>query len=176
MEFVRVRFFVAGKTLDNPVASDTLYHCCGTPALLVEAVLHIEISLQDGVPIYRQIVNQIKYLIASGQLRGDQELPAIRALAEQLLVTPNTIVKAYGELEAGGLVYKRRGAGTYVADVRSPLARREQKKILTQRADALLAEAQQLNFRFDEVLELLQARQRVLEKARKESDDVGKCG
>ncbi len=131
-----------------------------------EDALHIEISLQDGVPIYRQIVNQVKYLIASGQLKPDQELPPIRALAEQLVVTPNTIVKSYSELEASGLVYKRRGAGTYVADVQSsPLARRERKKILTQRVDALLAEARQLDYSFDEVLEVLRTRQVLLNKS-----------
>lgn len=127
--------------------------------------MHIEISLQDGVPIYRQIVNQVKYLIASGRLVTGAELPPIRTLAEQLLVTPNTIVKAYGELESEGVVYKRRGAGTYVAEVTSRLARKEQRKILAQRADALLAEAQQLNFTFDEVLDLLQQRQAALTKA-----------
>ncbi len=126
--------------------------------------MHIEISLQDGVPIYRQIANQVKYLIASGQLQAGTELPGIRALAEQLLVTPNTVVKAYGELESSGLVVKRRGAGTYVSDTKSPLARKEQKKILTQRADALLTEAQQLDYSFAEVLELLKKRQAVLEK------------
>jgi GntR family transcriptional regulator len=127
--------------------------------------VHIEISLQDGVPIYRQIVNQVKYLIASGRLHAGEELPPIRTLAEQLLVTPNTVVKAYGELETSGLVVKRRGAGTYVADVASPLAKKEQRKILIQRADALLAEARQLKFSYDEVLELLQKRQAELEKS-----------
>ena len=127
--------------------------------------MHIEISLQDGVPIYRQIVNQVKYLIASGRLHAGEELPPIRTLAEQLLVTPNTVVKAYGELETSGLVVKRRGAGTYVADVASPLAKKEQRKILIQRADALLAEARQLKFSYDEVLELLQKRQAELEKS-----------
>ncbi len=125
----------------------------------------IEISLEDGVPIYRQIVNQVKYLVASGQLVPDDELPAIRMLAEQLLVTPNTVVKAYRELEREGLIYKRQGAGTYVADVASPLARKEQKRILTQRADALLADAQQLGFSLDEVRELLEKRHATLEKS-----------
>jgi GntR family transcriptional regulator len=127
--------------------------------------VHIEISLQDGVPIYRQIVNQVKYLIASGQLDAGAELPPIRSLAEQLLVTPNTVVKAYGELQSEGLVYKRRGAGTYVAEIESPLAKKEQKKILARRADALLAEARQLKFSFDDVLTLLQQRQAALDKA-----------
>ena len=125
----------------------------------------IDISVEDGVPIYRQIVNQVKYLVASGQLVPDDELPAIRMLAEQLLVTPNTIVKAYRELEREGLIYKRQGAGTYVADVASPLARKEQKRILTQRADALLADAQQLGFSLDEVRELLEKRHATLKKS-----------
>ncbi len=131
--------------------------------------MRIELSLQDGVPIYRQIANQVKYLIASGQLQAGTDLPAIRVLAEQLLVTPNTIVKAYGELESSGLVVKRRGSGTYVSDTKSPLARKEQKKILTQRADSLLTEAQQLDYSFDEVLELLTKRQAELEKKQSKS-------
>ena len=126
--------------------------------------MRIEISLQDGVPIYRQIVNQVKYLIASGQLHTDEELPAIRTLAQHLTVTPNTVVKAYGLLQQEGLVYKRQGAGTFVADTRSPLALKERRRILAQRADALLAEAQQLGFSFDELTALLQKRQAVIEK------------
>ncbi|MBC8356883.1 MAG: GntR family transcriptional regulator [Planctomycetes bacterium] len=125
----------------------------------------IEISLEDGVPIYRQIVNQVKYLVASRQLVPDDELPGIRMLAEQLLVTPNTVVKAYRELEHEGLIYKRQGAGTYVADVASPLARKEQKRILNQRADALLADAQRLGFSLDEVRELLDRRHATLKKS-----------
>lgn len=139
--------------------------------------MHIQISVHDDVPIYRQIVNQVKYLIASGQLVAGAELLPIRVLAEQLLVTPNTIVKAYAELEAEGLVHKRRGAGTYVADASSPLTRREQRRILTQRADALLAEASQLNFSFEEVLDLLRNRQAALTKTiSKENSRAGKCG
>jgi GntR family transcriptional regulator len=126
--------------------------------------VQIHITSNDGVPIYLQIVNQVKYLVASGQLVADEELPPIRTLAEQLLITPNTIVKAYRELESEGLIYKRRGAGTYVAEVSSPLARKEQRRILAQRADALLTEAQQLNFTFDEVLDLLGKRQTALNK------------
>jgi GntR family transcriptional regulator len=128
--------------------------------------VQIEISLQDGVPIYRQIVNQVKYLVASGQLHTDEELPAIRTLAERLSVTPNTVVKAYGLLQTEGLVYKRQGAGTFVADTKSPLARKEQKRILTQRADALLADASQLDFTFDEVLALLHKRNEALNKGK----------
>ena len=139
--------------------------------------MHIQISLHDGVPIYRQIVSQVKYMAASGQLLPGEELPPIRVLAKQLLVTPNTIVKAYRELEVHGVVFKRRGAGTYVSEFMSPLARKERRKILTSRVDALLAEARQMDFSFDDVLDLLRKRRTVLWKNDSEEDDrVGKCG
>ena len=139
--------------------------------------MHIQISLQDGIPIYRQIVNQVKYMAASGQLLPEEELPPIRILAKQLLVTPNTVVKAYRELEVAGVVYKRRGAGTYVSEFMSPLARKERRKILASRVDALLAEARQMDFSFDDVLDLLRKRRSALWKSVSEEDDrVGKCG
>ncbi len=139
--------------------------------------MHIQISLQDGVPIYRQIVNQVKYIVASGHILPGEELPPIRALAKQLLVTPNTVVKAYRELEVEGVVYKRRGAGTYVSEFISPLARKEQKNILASRIDALLVEARQMNFTFEDVLNLLHKRRTALWKnAYEEDDHVGKCG
>ena len=150
------------------IASQELYHNTHTVVLSHSPAgphVHIEISLQDGVPIYRQIVNQVKYLIASHRLSAGHELPPIRTLAEQLLVNPNTVVKAYRELESEGLVFKRRGAGTYVAENTVRLAKKEQRKILTQRADALIAEAHQLNFSFEEVLELLKSRQAALNRA-----------
>jgi len=126
----------------------------------------IEISVRDGIPIYRQIVNQVRYLIASGGLQVGAELPAIRQLAEQLQVTPNTVVKAYDTLQAEGLLVKRQGAGTYVSEQVSPMRKSQQRSILSDRADALLAEAKQFNFEFAEVLELLHKRQAVLEKQR----------
>ena len=69
----------------------------------------------DGVPIYLQIVNQVKYLVAVGRLAPGEELPPIRVLAEKLVVNPNTVARAYRELEAAGVVEKRRTAGTFVA-------------------------------------------------------------
>src|SRR5262245_17825194 len=106
--------------------------------------MHLHISASDGVPIYLQIVNQVKYLVASGRLAPGAELPPIRALAEQLRVNPNTVARAYRELERAGILSTRRTAGTYVSDAGSPLARRERLKILSERIDALLAEARQM--------------------------------
>jgi GntR family transcriptional regulator len=120
--------------------------------------LQIHISPNDGVPIYLQIVNQVKYQVASGRLAPGVEMPPIRVLAEQLLVNPNTVAHAYRELELAGVVTKRRTAGTYVSGAGSPLARRERVRILTERVDALLAEARQMNIRTEEIVELLRQR------------------
>ena len=122
-----------------------------------EAV-QLHISTKDGVPIYLQIVNQVKYLVAAGRLAPGEEIPAIRILAEELVVNPNTVAKAYHELEREGVVTKRHGSGTFISDNGSPLARRERLKILTQRIDALLAEARHMDVPLKEIIELVRER------------------
>ena len=120
--------------------------------------MDIHIDIKDGVPIYRQIANQIRYMIASGVLQPDEELPAIRALAEELRVTPNTVVKAYEELERVGAINKKRGSGCFVSDNKSRLADREKRRILEQRIDALLTEAAHLGVETDELFKLIHKR------------------
>ena len=134
--------------------------------------MQIRINTHDGVPIYLQVVNQIKYLVAAGRLSGGDELPAIRTLAETLIVNPNTIARAYRELEHAGIVEKRRTAGTFVTDQGSTLARKERMKILTERVDQLLAESEQMNVGLEEIVKLLGQRHSVITKAkRKEGSD-----
>lgn len=124
--------------------------------------MHIRISANDGVPIYLQIVNQVKYLVAAGRLAPGDELPPIRTLAERLVINPNTVARAYRELEVAGVVEKRGTTGTFVSAAGSPLARRERVRILTERIDALLAEARQLGFDTDELFDLIRQRGRAL--------------
>jgi GntR family transcriptional regulator len=120
--------------------------------------VQIHISSSDGVPIYVQIVNQVKHLVASGRLTAGEEIPPMRVLAEQLVVNPNTVARAYLELERAGIVTKRHGSGTYVAEVSSPLSRREKLKVLRGRVDSLLVEADHLGIELDAVLELVRER------------------
>jgi GntR family transcriptional regulator len=121
--------------------------------------MDIKINLADGVPLYRQIVNQIRYMVATGVLVVGDELPPIRTLALDLKVTPSTIVKAYGELEAAGVVRKRHGSGTFVSDGGpSRLATKERRRIIEERIDALLAEARQLDFSLDDLFKAMQRR------------------
>jgi GntR family transcriptional regulator len=124
--------------------------------------MQLHLSPANGVPLYLQIVNQIKYLVASGRLVPGEELPPIRVLAEQLMINPNTVARAYRELELAGVVLKRRTAGTYVSNAGSPLARSERVKILTDRIDALLTEARQLGFRTEDVVQMLERRAALL--------------
>src|SRR5438874_10404015 len=117
--------------------------------------MQIHISTNDGVPIYQQIVNQVKHLVAAGRLATGNEIPPIRALAGELLVNPNTVARAYLELERAGVVTKRHGSGTYVSEAGSPLAKKERMKILAVRIDALLAEARHLDVGLEEITKLL---------------------
>ena len=125
----------------------------------------IHVSPAEGKPIYRQIIEQVKYLIASGRLSEGDELPPIRSLAEQLLINPNTVARAYRELEMEGLLSKRQGAGTYVSGNGSPLAEKQRHKILRERVDALLTEARQLDVDWETLIALLEARNADMEEA-----------
>lgn len=122
--------------------------------------MQIHVSTSSGTPFYQQVVSQIKLLTASGRLESGEQLPPVRKLAEQLLINPNTVARAYRELEAEGVVVSRRGAGVFVAETGSPLSRREKNKRLNERIDGLLAEATQLGFDLDTLLRLVEQRGR----------------
>ncbi|QJW93633.1 GntR family transcriptional regulator [Frigoriglobus tundricola] len=120
--------------------------------------MQIQIHTHDGVAIYQQIVHQVKYLVASGRLAAGEELPSIRVLATQLVINPNTVARAYRELEAEGVVEKRSTAGTYVSATSPPLALRERMNVLTDRVDTLLAEARQMDIDTDTLVDLIRRR------------------
>ena len=120
--------------------------------------MQLRISVQDGAPIYQQIVEQVKYLVAGGRLQPGDDVPPIRVLAEQLRINPNTVARAYLELERAGIITMRQGFGTTVAQVKSPLPRKEKLKILGRTADALLTDARHLNVPLEEVIALLRER------------------
>jgi GntR family transcriptional regulator len=119
----------------------------------------LRIDPKDAVPIFRQIVAQVKQLIAAGRLTSGEELPSVRALAEQLVINPNTVARAYQELEHERVVVKRHGAGTYVAEVtQSPMSSLARRELLTERVDALLTEASHLEVPLEEVIDLVRQR------------------
>lgn len=125
--------------------------------------MQLRISVQDGAPIYQQIVEQVKYLVAAGRLKAGDDVPPIRVLAEQLRINPNTVARAYLELEREGVVTMRQGFGTTVAQVKTHLPRREKLRLLAEPADVLLTNAHHLNVEFDEVVDLLRERDAVMQ-------------
>ena len=122
--------------------------------------MQIHVSDASGTPYYQQVVSQIRLLVASGRLEPGEQLPAVRKLAEQLLINPNTVARAYRELEGEGVVSARRGAGVFVSEGGSPLSKREKTKRLNERIDGLLAEATQLGFDLDALVRLVEQRGR----------------
>ena len=126
--------------------------------------MQLHVSTEDGMPIYLQIANQIKHLVGARRLAPGDEIPPIRVLAQQLVVNPNTVARAYLELEREGVVVKRHGSGTYISEQGSPLARKERLKILSQRIDSLLTEAGHLEVSDEELFNLIRERSETLRR------------
>ncbi len=118
-------------------------------------LLHIS---SDGVPIYQQIVEQIQYRIFSGQLKTGDELPTIRGLAESLRVNPNTVARAYRELEHEGLVEKRRTTGTFVAELPPKQSAAHRRRIIGPLIDKLIIQSRQLGIPTTELIEQIEKR------------------
>lgn len=129
--------------------------------------LHIDPS--SGTPIYRQIVDQVRQAVASGVLRAGERLPSVREMAVDLAVNPNTIAKAYQELERDGAIVTPRGKGSFVADKPPDLDEAERLQQLAEAADRLVAEAYRLRIDPATVLAVLQ--ERLAEAERRRSGD-----
>src|SRR5215469_18896291 len=112
------------------------------------------------LPIYQQLVQQIREAIARGELRPEAALPSVRQLSRELVVNPNTVARAYTELEREGLLISRPGRGIYVAQPRNDLTRAARDRRLTEQIDRWLTEAVHLGFSADEVLRLVARRVR----------------
>ena len=108
-------------------------------------MLAIQINPHSGVPVYRQIIDQVKFLVSGGALRKGDQIPSIRDLARQLTLNPTTIAKAYELMAAEGLIEKKPGKGAFIADFRKALNRAEKELKLRELARQLVVEADQLS-------------------------------
>src|SRR5271154_1557874 len=114
--------------------------------------LVFSLSAASDVPIYRQIVQHIRRAVALGQLALGEQLPAVRVLAESLIVNPNTVARAYQDLIRDGLLESRSGIGVFVAEkVRQVFSEAERRRRLDHAVEQLLHEALMLNFSLPEV-------------------------
>ena len=131
-------------------------------------MIHLQIDPHSGVPVYRQMMDQVSYYVAAGTLKPGDQLPSIRELALQLAVNPTTVVKAYTELEHERIIEMRHGKGAYVADTATPLPVREREKALRERARQLAVEAVQIGAEPELVLRVIQEEMTALKKTRQQ--------
>jgi GntR family transcriptional regulator len=117
----------------------------------------LDVNPRSGVPIYVQIVEQVQRALEVGILRPGDPLPTVRQLAAELTIAPNTIVKAYGELEALGLIESRAGVGTTVSPSFGGALRRQALARLHERLRQLVGDAAALGVARDELCDLFEA-------------------
>lgn len=123
--------------------------------------MFINIDPSSGLPIYIQIAQQIKTAVAMGRLHPEDPLPSVRQLAVELAVNPNTVARAYLDLEIEGVIYKRQGAGTFVSGQGVEMSKGERRRVLNELLEKALVEG--VNLGLSE-RELRDAFERMLEK------------
>ena len=116
------------------------------------------IDTKSGVPFYRQIIEQVKFGIARGDLQPGDQLPTVRQLAVDLSINPNTVIRGYRELEIEGVIDTHQGSGTFVGKRKPRLDELERQRMLDQILTELLARASGYGFTLNEVLEGLRQR------------------
>ncbi len=116
----------------------------------------IKIDSTSGLPIYLQIVNQIKTQVAMGRLHPEDPLPSVRQLAVDLTVNPNTIARAYLDLEHEGVIYKRAGQGTYVSKRAVQMARSARIRIFRELLEKAVVEGVHLDLNSREMTEIFE--------------------
>ena len=110
----------------------------------IEMKLHFQIDPNSGFPVYRQVVEQVKYYITSGALQPGAQLPSVRELAQRLSINPATVVKAYAELEAEGLLENQQGRGAFICESKSIFTQGDKEKVVRRLARQLAVESLQL--------------------------------
>src|SRR5450631_1536729 len=113
------------------------------------------IDLHSGVPVYRQLIDQVRSGIASGTLTAGDQLPTVRQLAVDLAINPNTVVRAYRELELGGLLETHQGTGTFISAQKMKRADAERERQLAQIVADCVSRAGAAGFTVDELMEAL---------------------
>jgi GntR family transcriptional regulator len=115
------------------------------------------LDLHSGVPVYRQIIDQVTGGMASGALAGGHQLPTVRQLAVDLSINPNTVIRAYRELEIRGVLETQQGTGTFISHKKIQRDDAERQRRLGQLAGECVARAGAAGFTVEELLEQLQA-------------------
>jgi GntR family transcriptional regulator len=120
------------------------------------AGFHLGLDLNSGVPVYRQIIDQVVGGIAAGTLAAGQQLPTVRQLAVDLAINPNTVIRAYRELEIRGVLETQQGTGTFISHQKIPRDTAERQRRLSQLVGEFTARVGSEGFKTEELIEGLQ--------------------
>ena len=117
--------------------------------------MYLRLNYQSGEAIYRQIVEQVKYKVASGELSPGQRLPSIRELAKQLKINPRTVVKSYEELRAAGLAVMRQGQGVFITENQTLASAKTRQKTIADMTRRMFSEAMRIGADKEEILRIV---------------------
>jgi len=118
--------------------------------------LKLQIDFRSGLPIYTQIVNQVQTQVVSGVLEPGDQLPTVRALAEDLRVNFNTVARAYRLLDEERIISTQQGRGTYITEIPPPkVSERLRKEMLEALAERYISEAMRLDFSKSEIKQMI---------------------
>jgi GntR family transcriptional regulator len=115
------------------------------------SAMNLKIDPASGLPIYLQLIEQIKYHISVGTIRAEDQLPSVRKLSTDLRVNPNTIAKAFNIMETEGIVYSKRGEGTFISPNAAESSKEERRGVLKNLLKQVAETAEALNVPPDEV-------------------------
>src|SRR6202047_2851093 len=113
----------------------------------------LKLDLRSGVPVYRQIIDQVRTGVAAGTLTAGDQLPTVRQLSVDLAINPNTVLRAYRELELGGMIETHQGTGTFISPQKTTKNNAERERQLTQLATDSAARAGAAGFSLGELLD-----------------------
>ena len=115
--------------------------------------MNLIFDFSSGVPIYRQIIDQIKYLTVSGHLKPGDKIDSIRDLAASMKINPTTVMKAYTELIREGVIFQRRGQGCFISEGVSKFNETEKTRLVEEKARMMVVEAMHLGYSDAEIIE-----------------------
>jgi len=121
-----------------------------------DAEFGFRLDQHSGVPVYRQLIDQVQAAIAMGALSVGDQLPTVRRVAVDLAINPNTVVRAYREMEVRGILDTQQGTGTFVAEVQRKQSKDERHRQLLQLTNEFVDRAGSAGFKVNELIEALQ--------------------
>jgi GntR family transcriptional regulator len=121
-------------------------------------IFHFRLDAHSGVPVYRQLIDQVQAGIASGALASGHQLPTVRQVAVDLAINPNTVLRAYRELEIRGVLDTQQGTGTFISDRKIEPDKRERERLLDQLVGEFVARAGAGGFTVQQLIESLSER------------------